>query len=64
MANSESIKKYLIEGEKSYLENDANNGNILMLSGAWGSGKTHFWKNVIELNLIPKKKRKRKVMCL
>lgn len=60
MANSESIKKYLIEGEKSYLENDANNGNILMLSGVWGSGKTHFWKNIIETDLIPKTKAKKK----
>lgn len=60
MANSESIKKYLIEGEKSYLENDANNGNILMLSGVWGSGKTHFWKNIIEKDLTPKIKAKKK----
>jgi hypothetical protein len=60
MANSESIKKYLIEGNKPYLEDDANNGNILMLSGAWGSGKTHFWKNVIETDLIPKIKAKEK----
>ena len=51
MANSESIKRYLIEDEKSYLENDANNGTILMLSGVWGSGKTHFWKNIIETDL-------------
>lgn len=60
MANSESIKKYLIESEKPYLEDDANNGNILMLSGAWGSGKTHFWKNIIEKDLIPKIKEKEK----
>lgn len=60
MANSESIKKYLIEGNKSYLDNDDNNGTILMLSGAWGSGKTHFWKNIIETDLIPKIKEKEK----
>ena len=60
MANSESIKRYLIEDEKSYLENDANNGTILMLSGVWGSGKTHFWKNIIETDLIPKIKAKEK----
>lgn len=60
MANSESIKKYLIEGKKAYLEDDANNGNILMLSGAWGSGKTHFWNNVIETDLVPKTKAKKK----
>ncbi|KFL34703.1 MULTISPECIES: P-loop NTPase fold protein [unclassified Sulfurospirillum] len=60
MANSESIKQYLIEGKKPYLENDDNNGTILMLSGAWGSGKTHFWKNIIEKDLIPKIKAKKK----
>jgi len=54
MANSESIKQYLIEGKKPYLDNDDNNGTILMLSGAWGSGKTHFWKNIIEKDLITK----------
>ena len=31
-----------------------------MLSGAWGSGKTHFWKNIIEKDLIPKIKEKEK----
>lgn len=60
MANSESIKKYLIEGNKSYLDNDDNNGTILMLSGVWGSGKTHFWKNIIETDLIQKIKAKKK----
>jgi hypothetical protein len=60
MANSESIKKYLIEGNKSYLDNDDNNGTMLMLSGVWGSGKTHFWKNIIETDLIPKIKAKEK----
>lgn len=60
MANSESIKKYLIESDKPYLDDDANNGNILMLSGTWGSGKTHFWKNIIEKDLIPKIKEKEK----
>lgn len=60
MANFESIKKYLIEGNKSYLDNDDNNGTILMLSGSWGSGKTHFWKNIIETDLIPKIKEKKK----
>lgn len=28
-----------------------NNGNVIMLSGVWGSGKTHFWKNRIEPEL-------------
>jgi len=44
MANSESIKKYLIESDKPYLDDDANNGNILMLSGAWARGKPTFGK--------------------
>ena len=40
------LKKYLV-GEGGYLLNDDNNGKTVMLSGAWGSGKTHFWKEEI-----------------
>jgi len=36
------LKEYLV-GEDGYLLNDDNNGKTVMLSGAWGSGKTHFW---------------------
>lgn len=60
MANQSDIKKYLIDGENSYLNQDNRNGEILMLSGVWGSGKTHFWKNEIEEELIEKLKKKEK----
>lgn len=52
MANQSDIKKYLMDGEFSYLSQENRNGEILMLSGVWGSGKTHFWKNEIEKELI------------
>jgi len=60
MANQHDIKKYLIEDKKSYLTQDKRNGEILMLSGVWGSGKTHFWKNEIEQELIKDLKEKDK----
>ncbi len=47
MANAEILKKYLTDGEDSYLISSNNNGKVIMLSGKWGSGKTHFWKNDI-----------------
>jgi len=50
MASQEELKKYLV-GENGYLENSDNNGKVIMLSGKWGSGKTHFWQNVIEEEL-------------
>lgn len=49
MSNSNNLKKYLIDD--GYLFNPENNGNVIMLSGVWGSGKTHFWKNNIEPEL-------------
>ena len=52
MANQHDIKKYLMDGTNSYFKQDNRNGEILMLSGVWGSGKTHFWKNGIEKELI------------
>ena len=48
MSNTETLKKYLLEKENAYLLDDNNNGKTIMLSGDWGSGKTHFWKNEIE----------------
>lgn len=60
MANQSDIKKYLADGEHSYLNQDNRNGEILMLSGVWGSGKTHFWKQEIEKELIEKLKEKEK----
>ncbi|MCK5537880.1 MAG: hypothetical protein KAI79_13725, partial [Bacteroidales bacterium] len=48
MSNTETLKQYLLEKENAYLLDDNNNGKTIMLSGAWGSGKTHFWKEEIE----------------
>jgi hypothetical protein len=53
MSNVEKLKEYLI-GDNGYLLNGISNGKVIMLSGEWGSGKTHFWKNEIE----PKFKKK------
>jgi len=39
---------------------DANNGKTIMISGAWGAGKTHFWQNEIEKELAEKLKEKEK----
>jgi len=44
------LKEYLV-GNDGYLLNDDNNGKTVMLSGAWGSGKTHFWQKGIEEDL-------------
>jgi len=52
MANQHDIKKYLIDDENAYFKQENRNGEILMLSGVWGSGKTHFWKNEMEKELI------------
>jgi len=49
MSNSSNLKRYLIDN--GYLFDPENNGNVIMLSGVWGSGKTHFWKNNIEPEL-------------
>ena len=45
------LKEYLIGSKDGYLLSDGNNGKTVMLSGAWGSGKTHFWQNEIEDDL-------------
>ena len=49
IGNMEKLKNYLVgKGELSYLLDDNNNnGKTLMLSGKWGSGKTHFWTDEI-----------------
>ncbi|MCB4746909.1 MAG: KAP family NTPase [Sulfurovum sp.] len=44
MSTLKALKEYLV-GAGGYLLNDDNNGKTVMLSGAWGSGKTHL-KNV------------------
>lgn len=54
MSNIGKLKEYLVgsDGSKGYLLNDnLSNGKVIMLSGAWGSGKTHFWINEIEPKL-------------
>lgn len=53
-SNQENLEKYLI-GNDGYLKNDISNGKIIMLSGKWGSGKTHFWQKNIEENLKKEK---------
>lgn len=61
MTNQERIKKYLV-GENGYLKSDISNGKVIMLSGKWGSGKTHFWQNDIATDILKEKlKKKREV---
>ena len=57
MANAEILKKYLTDGEDSYLISSNNNGKVIMLSGKWGSGKTHFWQKQIQTVLENKDKK-------
>lgn len=47
MTNQERLKEYLV-GTNGYLKSDISNGKVIMLSGKWGSGKTHFWQNKIQ----------------
>ncbi len=53
--NMKILKNYLVEKENAYLLDDNNNGKTIMLSGKWGSGKTHFWIEKIVKNLKEKK---------
>ncbi len=59
MTNQERLEEYLV-GVNGYLKNDISNGKVIMLSGKWGSGKTHFWKNIIEKDLIEFQTKKQK----
>ena len=54
MSNTEELKNYLIDEDDGFLLNDDNNGKTIMLSGAWGAGKTHFWQNEISPKLKEK----------
>jgi len=47
------LKDYLLgkDDDIGYLLNPEHNSKTVMLSGAWGSGKTHFWQNDIEPKL-------------
>ena len=63
-SNQERLKEYLLgdklKNELGYLQKDISNGKVIMLSGKWGSGKTYFWKNVIEKELIENQTKKQK----
>ena len=41
MANTQSIDERLLK----VLNSDKNQGYVIGLTGEWGIGKTHFWKN-------------------
>ena len=60
-SNQKRLEEYLV-GDKSknelgYLQKDISNGKVIMLSGKWGSGKTHFWKNNIQTVLNDENKK-------
>ena len=59
MSNQKRLEEYLIGNEEKkvvgYLKDTLSNGKVIMLSGKWGSGKTHFWKNIIEKDLKKEK---------
>lgn len=46
-SNQQRLEEYLV-GNDGYLKKDISNAKVIMLSGKWGSGKTHFWKNKIQ----------------
>jgi len=56
MSTLRVLEDYLV-GEKGYLLSDSNKGKTIMLSGDWGSGKTHFWLEVIKPKLIKKEQK-------
>jgi len=66
MSTLKVLKEYLV-GDDGYLLNEDNDGKTVMLSGAWGTGKTHFWLYDIkpELDKEPesddKQKKKRNI---
>jgi len=49
----EKLKNYLV-GENGFLKDSANHGKVVMISGEWGVGKTHFWRKVISKELDEK----------
>ena len=57
MTNQKRLEEYLVGDEKSYLKSDISNGKVIMLSGKWGSGKTHFWQKKIQTVLNDRDKK-------
>lgn len=55
-SNQERLEEYLV-GNDGYLKEKLSNGKVIMLSGKWGSGKTHFWQNRIQTILNEKDKK-------
>jgi len=54
VSTTKELKEYLINEDDGFLLNPDNNGKTIMLSGAWGSGKTHFWQNEVSPKLKEK----------
>ncbi len=55
-SNQQRLEEYLV-GKNGYLKEKLSNGKVIMLSGKWGSGKTHFWQNKIQIVLNDENKR-------
>jgi hypothetical protein len=68
-SNQERLKEYLLgdklKNELGYLQKDISNGKVIMLSGKWGSGKTFFWKELSNSEIIQfqEKNQKAYVYC-
>jgi len=62
LSNKEKLENYLLldKNKTPFLLDDNNNGKTIMLSGAWGAGKTHFWREEIEPKLAKELKDKKK----
>ncbi len=50
-SNQQRLEEYLV-GTNGYLKKDISNGKVIMLSGKWGSGKTFFWKELSNNEII------------
>lgn len=61
MSNQKRLEEYLVGNKEKnvlgYLKSDISNGKVIMLSGKWGSGKTHFWKKKIQTVLNDENKK-------
>ncbi|NJD25615.1 MAG: hypothetical protein FIB06_09450 [Betaproteobacteria bacterium] len=54
--------RHIVEAFENYLESDRP-GHALMVAGEWGSGKTHFWKTVLD-PLLERKQRAKVLVSL